>query len=101
MTLRTVGRGFLTGLRWTGRGLLLGLSEVWWWIGGALRFLRRAPARALAWAAGTAYGYLHQTWLLLTALVVLAVVPALWAMCWQTSYLRLVVHPAWRRSFLR
>ena len=34
------GGSVITGLRWTGRGLRLGLAEVWWWIGGALRFLR-------------------------------------------------------------
>ena len=94
-------RSVITGLKCTVRGILLVLGEVWWWIGGGLRFLRRAPARALAWTAGTAYGYLHQTWLLLTALVVAAVVPALWARCWPTSYLRLVVHPAWRRRIRR
>ena len=44
-------RSVITGLRWTGRGILLGLGEVWWWIGGGLRFLRpgtrlvRSPGR--------------------------------------------------------
>ena len=28
-------RSVITGLRWTVRGILLGLGEVWWWIGGA------------------------------------------------------------------
>src|SRR5215210_7074452 len=100
-TLQAVGRGVGTGLRWTGRGLRYGLSEVWWWIGGALRFLIRAPGRAVAWTAGTVYSYLSQTWLLLTALTVVALVPAVWATGWPGSYQQHVVHPAWRRRIRR
>lgn len=100
-TLRAVGHGVGTGLRWTGRGLRLGLSEVWWWVAGPFRFLLRSPGRAFAWTAGTVYGYLHQIWLLLSALAVVALVPALWARCWPDSYLLHVVHPAWRRRIRR
>lgn len=95
------GRPVATGLGWILRGLRLGLSEVWWWVAGPFRFLIRSPGRAVAWTAATVYAYLHQVWLLLTALIVLALIPALWARCWPTSYLRHVVHPAWRRRIRR
>ena len=100
-TLMIRGRGVLTGLRWTSRGLRQGLSEVWWWVAGPFRFLVRSPGRAVAWTAGAVYSYLHQVWLLLSALIVAALIPARWARCWPNSYMRRVVHPAWRRRIRR
>lgn len=99
--MTTTGRALGQAIRWTLHWLRAGFGEVWWWIGGALRFLIRAPGRAVAWTGATVYGYLHQTWLLLAGLVVVAMVPALWARCWPDSYLRRIVHPGWRRRIRR
>lgn len=99
--MTTTGRGLGRAVRCTLHGLRVGLAEVWWWIGGAFRFLIRAPGRAVVWTAATVYGYLHQTWLLLGGLVIIALVPALWARCWPTSYLQRIVHPGWRRKIRR
>ena len=45
-------RGLVWAVRWTSHGLRVGLAEVWWWVSGPLRFLVRAPGRAVAWTAG-------------------------------------------------
>ena len=103
MTTATSTRrqGLMQAARWTAHGIRFGLAEIWWWLSGPFRFLWRAPGKAVVWMAGTVAAYVTETWLLLTALGLVAVVAGVWARGWPDSYLRHVTHPGWRRRIRR
>lgn len=77
------------------------VAEVGWWLGGAWRFLRTAPRRAVGWLAGMLTGWWLDVWTITAGLVVVAAVPALWFRVWPGSYHRRVGVPLWRHRMIR
>ena len=89
------------GIRITVRGVRLVFAEVGWWLGGGFKLLRRAPRRAMTWLTGVGFAVWAEVWSLLAVLLVLVVLPGLWARCWPVSFRQRVTHPSWRRRIRR
>lgn len=89
------------GVRITVHGVRLVFGEVGWWLGGGLRLLRSAPRRAVTWLTGVGFAVWADVWSLLAVLLVLVVVPGLWARCWPGSFRQRIAHPSWRRRIAR
>lgn len=89
------------GLRRLGQGLRVVSAEVRWWLAGGWRLLRTAPRRAMTWLTGLGFAvWADVTWLLAVLLVVV-VLPGLYARWWPASWERRWKHPAWRRRIRR
>ncbi|HEY5847243.1 MAG TPA: FtsK/SpoIIIE domain-containing protein [Microlunatus sp.] len=89
------------GIRVTVQGVRLVFAEIGWWLGGAFRLLRSAPRRTVTWLTGIGFAVWAEVWSLLAVLLVVVVLPGLWARCWPTSYRQRVAHPSWRRRIRR
>ena len=89
------------GVRVTVRGVRLLFGEVGWWLGGGFRLLRAAPRRAVTWLTGVGFAVWAEVWSLLAVLLVLVVLPGLWARCWPMSFQQRISHPSWRRRIRR
>ena len=95
--LPQVGHGVRIGVR----GARLVCVEVGWWLGGGFRLLRAAPRRTATWLTGLGFAVWAEVWSLLAILVVLIVLPGLWARIWPVSYRHRISHPSWRRRLRR
>ena len=84
-----------------GQTVRVGVAETRWWLGGAWRFLRTAPRRAVGWLVGIAGACWLDAWTILAGLVTVVLVPALWARIGPGLYNRRVAVPLWRHRVAR
>ena len=61
----------------------------------------RAPRRTVTWLTGVGFAVWAEVWSLLAVLLVLVVLPGLWARCWPVSFQQRISHPSWRRRIRR